>query len=121
MSYAVRLDNRGCRAVKDASECTVEEYYSEAYVEPVLNTLDLLQQLRNLRDIELDRVIWMTQRHEQQKLINVPTTITDDQYIELLQYIEQLRQLPNISGSPWDGGGSNTPWPTVPSFVKSEL
>ncbi|MBD5585798.1 MAG: hypothetical protein HDQ88_12010 [Clostridia bacterium] len=34
-------------------------------------------------------------------------------------YATALCRLPSQDGSPWDGGGENTPWPTVPE--KSEI
>ena len=119
MGYAVRLDIRGCRAVNDASECTTDEYYSEVYIDPIPSTMELFQQLRLIRDNEIDAVIWMAQRHEQQKLLSIDTTLTESQYLELLQYVEQLRNLPSLANAPWDGGGELTPWPVKPSFIKN--
>lgn len=41
-----------------------------------------------------------------------------DKKAEVLAYRESLRNLPDMPGAPWDGGGSQTPWPPMPEFLK---
>lgn len=69
--------------------------------------------LRSERNTRLNSVLWMVERHSQEKELNIKTTLTDEQYITLLQYIQNLRELPQLEGSPWDGGKEETPWPVL--------
>ena len=32
---------------------------------------------------------------------------------------QALRDLPSQEGAPWDGGGEETPWPEIPTWVKA--
>ena len=34
-------------------------------------------------------------------------------------YRQALRDLPSQEGAPWDGGGEETPWPEIPTWVKA--
>lgn len=55
---------------------------------------------RQKRDTLLNAELWKLQRHEQEKALNLPTTLTDEQYTALLQYIQELRKLPQQSNFP---------------------
>ena len=37
---------------------------------------------------------------------------------EVIAYRKALRDLPAQAGTPWDGGGNETPWPQKPAVVK---
>ena len=37
----------------------------------------------------------------------------------VLAYRQALRDLPAMSGAPWDGGGEATPWPELPADLKA--
>ncbi|WP_411564834.1 phage tail assembly chaperone [Pseudomonas shirazensis] len=49
---------------------------------------------RAWRDSELAAVAWLRDRHRDQMEINAPTTLTQDQYNELLLYMQALRDWP---------------------------
>lgn len=55
---------------------------------------------RQQRDILLNAEVWKLQRHEQEKLLGINTTLTEKEYIKLLQYIQELRELPQQDGFP---------------------
>lgn len=40
-----------------------------------------------------------------------PLSAKDREKVE--KYRQSLRDLPSLSGAPWDGGGSDTPWPEL--------
>ena len=44
--------------------------------------------------------------------------LSDDQRTILQVYRQALRDLPAQSGSPWDGGGEETPWPEIPNVLQ---
>jgi hypothetical protein len=49
---------------------------------------------RAWRDAEIVRVVWVRDRHRDEVELAVPTTITAEQYTELLAYIRALRDWP---------------------------
>ena len=49
------------------------------------------------RSVALHNVLWLVERHTQQRELGTGTTLTDSEYKHLLQYIEDLRNYPNIS------------------------
>lgn len=55
---------------------------------------------RQKRDTLLNAELWKLQRHEQEKALGINTTLTDEQYIALLQYIQSLRELPQQPNFP---------------------
>ena len=57
----------------------------------------------------------MRERHADEIALGKETTLTPEQYTELLTYIQELRDLPAQPGAPWDGGGDATPWPVKPN------
>lgn len=40
--------------------------------------------------------------------------ISEDDLILVKKYRSALRDITNLDGAPWDGGGSETPWPEKP-------
>ena len=48
----------------------------------------------------------------------VSPTLTPEQYIELLTYIQALRDIPTQPGAPWDGGDDETPWPGTAGSIQ---
>lgn len=78
--------------------------------------------VRQERDKRLDETQWLVSRHQEQLSNNIATTLTDEQYEELLQYRQALRDLPTLDGFPWQGGDNGEiPWPTMPIFVVNAL
>ncbi|MFJ7144278.1 phage tail assembly chaperone [Pseudomonas protegens] len=55
---------------------------------------------RAWRDVELSSVVWLRDRHRDQQEIEVPTTLTSDQFNELLMYMQTLRNWPQSSDFP---------------------
>ena len=81
---------------------------------PPPTTEELFDMLRSVRDARISAVLWMRERHSDELALGKETTLTPEQYTELLTYIQALRDLPSQPGAPWDGGGELTPWPELP-------
>ena len=74
--------------------------------------------VRQERDKRLDNTQWLVSRHQEEISNNLETTLSEEQYNELLVYRQALRDLPTLDGFPWQGGDNDEiPWPTVPEFV----
>ena len=82
---------------------------------PAPTNEELFDRLRSFRDARINSVLWMRERHADELALGKETTLTPEQYTELLTYIQALRDLPAQPGAPWDGGGDLTPWPDMPS------
>lgn len=52
------------------------------------------QEERDWRDAELSRISWLRDRHRDQEEMQMETTLSAEQYNELLAYIQQLRDWP---------------------------
>ena len=48
---------------------------------------------RQKRDNLINNEIWKLQRHEQEKLLGLNTTLSDDEFLKLLKYIQDLRDI----------------------------
>lgn len=78
--------------------------------------------VRQERDKRLDDTQWLVSRHQEQLSNDIPTTLTDEEYEQLLQYRQALRDLTLQEGFPWQGGDNDEiPWPTMPIFVLNAL
>lgn len=75
---------------------------------------ELFNRLRIERDIHINSVLWMRERHADELELGKETSLTPEQYTTLLTYIQALRDIPAQPGAPWDGGGELTPWPELP-------
>lgn len=71
--------------------------------EPVEAPVDILAKEREWRDAQLQSAMWLRERHRDQKEIGGSTTLSDDQFAELLVYMQALRD-----------------WPQSPDFPDSE-
>lgn len=47
--------------------------------------------------------------------------IADDARYAVANYRTALRNITELPGAPWDGGGELTPWPTMPTIRKGYL
>lgn len=61
---------------------------------------ELCASKRAERDRAIEAVIWRVQRYEQQKQLGIQTTDSESTYNKILQYIQTLRDLPNMLGFP---------------------
>lgn len=105
MSYAVRNDGvYGWRSIGGPIELLENEEFSEFEpppAAPVLPTTDELSaRERAWRDVELTSVLWLRERHRDQLEIEAPTTLTTDQFKELLVYMQSLRDWPQSPDFP---------------------
>lgn len=66
--------------------------------EPTLD--DLKEAKRAERDNMINSCIWRVQRYEQQTKLGLETTDTEEDYLELLNYIQFLRDLPESPDFP---------------------
>ena len=48
---------------------------------------------RKKRDNLINEEIWKISRHEQEKLLGIKTTLSDDEFLKLLKYIQDLRDI----------------------------
>lgn len=55
---------------------------------------------REWRDGELAAVKWLRERHRDQVEIAFPTTLTGQQFVELLTYMQELRDWPQATDFP---------------------
>lgn len=55
---------------------------------------------RKKRDNLINKEIWKISRHEQEKLLGIKTTLNEQEYLALLQYIQNLRDIPQQAGFP---------------------
>ena len=68
-----------------------------------------LEMTRNQKLGELD---WIVQRHQEQLALNISTTLTNEQYIAVLVYKQQLRDLTNTYSKTTPT--EQVTWPTNP-------
>lgn len=78
------------------SEVEVQAYIDSATA-PVTTKAD---DERKWRDDELALVIWLRERHRDQREIGGSTTLTGDQFGELLVYMQTLRDWPQSADFP---------------------
>lgn len=57
-------------------------------------------QERTWRDAELEGVQWLRDRHRDELELSIATSLTADQYSELLSYVQSLRDWPQSEGFP---------------------
>lgn len=55
---------------------------------------------REKRDSLINKEMWKLQRHEQEKILGIETTLTEQKYLALLQYIQALRDIPQQEDFP---------------------
>lgn len=75
-----------------------------------------LDAARAWRDAEIIRVTWLRDRHRDEIEIGSDTTLTAEQYAELLAYIKALRDWPTAVEFPVEESK-----PKVPEWVQSQV
>ncbi len=76
---------------------------------------ELAAQERAWRDGEILRVQWLRDRHLDEQELNRPTSITPEQFVELLGYMQALRDWPQQSLFP-----SEQSRPAAPAWVVNQ-
>lgn len=103
-------DNRGKEGFVNGNPHTILDFgplpegWSDTPSPPT--TEELLAQLRNIRDSKLSST---------DKYILPDYPISLEKLVVIKAYRQDLRDLPAQEGAPWDGGGSETPWPETPN------
>ncbi|MFK3642357.1 phage tail assembly chaperone [Pseudomonas protegens] len=77
---------------------------------------DLAAQERGWRDDELSSVMWLRERHRDQLEVEAPTTLTVEQFKELLFYIQTLRDWPQSADFP-----NIQHRPTAPDWIAEQI
>jgi len=81
----------------------------EAHINPKPTLEQLSTEARNKRDALLLDSQWLVQRHRDQLDTGIETTLTVDEYVALLQYRQDLRDIPGQIGFP-----TVINWPIAP-------
>ena len=84
-------------------------------VQPIAVAVDQEAIGRAWRDAEILRVSWLRDRHRDEVEVGAETTLTAEQYTELLAYIKALRDWPATSDFP-----SEESRPVAPDWVASQ-
>ncbi|MFJ2981302.1 MULTISPECIES: hypothetical protein [unclassified Pseudomonas] len=69
-------------------------YVNGSFVEQVVSIEDREALERGWRDAEITLYQWLRDRHRDEQVLGRPTTVSDEQYLELLGYLQQLREWP---------------------------
>jgi|GEM_PF-1961553 len=82
-------------------------------LDAALDTAAFVYAERVWRDSELGSVVWLRDRHRDQLEIGVPTTMTPEQFTELLLFIQSLRDWPQSEAFP-----DTSARPVAPAFLE---
>jgi len=77
---------------------------------PAPTTEELAESARSKRDSLIEDVSWRIERYQTQRDLGIPTTDSAETYTQILQYVQDLRDIPSQSGFP-----ANIAWPTIPA------
>lgn len=100
MSFAVRTDGiYRCRQVGGPEEVLPGEVFSDVYV-PMSSAGADVDVERSWRDAELVSVMWLRERHRDQLEIAREPTLSAEQFTELLEYMQDLRDWPQSPDFP---------------------
>lgn len=67
---------------------------------PALSEIQLVAKERAWRDAELGSVQWIRDRHRDELDLGRPTTLSKEQFTELLAYLQKLRDWPQSEAFP---------------------
>lgn len=79
---------------------TVDANGKPVLTEPVYDPAAREVAERAWRDTELSQVTWLRDRHRDELELGRSTTLTAEQYVELLEYMQQLRDWPQSDQFP---------------------
>lgn len=109
------INGSSMRAVDSAEDLTEGESFYEELPDPwpptptIAQSRAMIRAKRNGYLNQLDRVIL---RHRRQKDLGVATTLTDEQYLTVLQIAQDLAGIPEQPGFP-----TTVTWPTQPAWL----
>lgn len=100
MSFAVRTDGEyRCRRVSGPEEVLPNEVFSDTYVALTGLQADVADE-RLWRDSVLESVKWLRERHRDQLDLGKGTSLSAEQFNELLAYMQSLRDWPQAPTFP---------------------
>lgn len=70
------------------------QYSLEEYKTSEKTTEQLAQEKRAERDNTINSILWRVERYNQQKQLDISTTDTEEEYLNILKYIQYLRDIP---------------------------
>ena len=76
---------------------------------PAPDARDLAASARRQRDALIDEVQWLIERHRGELSLQITPTLTDEDYLLVLRYVQDLRDVPEQDSFPHD-----IQWPTLP-------
>lgn len=88
---------------KEWLKASADAAYTAWLVDPA-TIPERFERLRNERDARLSATDWM---------LMSDTALDAERQGKVRAYRQALRDLPQMDGAPWDGGGSETPWPSL--------
>lgn len=80
----------------------------KTYVDDITNA-EIGDALRLIRDLLLAEIDWVRSRHSDEKLLGGTTTLTEQQYLDYLGYVQAMRDVPTQAGFP-----TSVVWPVSP-------
>lgn len=82
-------------------------------VEPPPPSMDVLaREVRRTRDRAIQAQRWLIERHNDELAAGRPTTLTPAEYLDVLTYVQALRDVPAQSGF-----AAEIAWPPLPAFL----
>ncbi|MFJ4154184.1 hypothetical protein ACIPZF_05175 [Pseudomonas sp. NPDC089752] len=84
-------------------------YENAMFTKPVPSTEDQSAVQRTWRDAEITLRQWLRDRHRDEQDLGRPTTLSEVQYLELLGYLQQLRDWPSHELFPDPGSRPEPP------------
>lgn len=101
------------RLLGELSEGRVLDVDADGYpvtAEPAGPDIEQLAHLaRQRRDAGIASVQWLIERHRSEVSLQLTTTLTDEDYLLVHQYVQDLRDVPEQDGFPTD-----IAWPSLP-------
>lgn len=76
---------------------------------------DLAAAARSQRTAQISQVRWLVDRHRDEEVLQRPTTLALADYLALLVYVQNLRDVPEQAGFPID-----IVWPTLPAGITAD-
>jgi hypothetical protein len=74
--------------------------------------IQIMQDARLIRDRMISMIEWRKERHRDELELSLSTTLSNQQYLDLLAYIQNLRECLDGLSDP-----SELEWPSKPAFI----